>query len=210
MLPRFSNTGANTMHNILNTLSRRQFLQTMSMLAGMAASFPTSLLAQRRTQTAVQPDWIQELPWRTLSAVQEILFPAGKEQPGASDIGAIQYLHQTLTSQGADNDEKEFIFKGVGWLNDLTKTQTKKLFIELDEQQQEQTLEQIVKSRAGRRWLSRLLSFLLEALLADPVYGGNINGIGWQWLEHQPGYPTPPPDKTWYRLSSPVYYRRKA
>lgn len=200
------------MHNSLNTLNRRQFLQAMSLLAGMAASFPTSLLAQRRAQTAVvaQPDWMQELSWRTLSAVQEILFPAGNEQPGASDIGAIQYLYQTLTSRGADNDDKEFIFKGVGWLNDLTQTQTNKLFIELDEPQQEKTLEQIVISRAGRRWLSRLLTFLLEALLADPVYGGNINGIGWQWLKHQPGYPTPPQDKTWYRLSSPVYYRRKA
>ena len=198
------------MHNVLDTLSRRQFLQNMSLLAGMAASFPTSLLAQQRLQTAVQPEWMQELSWRTLSAVQEILFPAGNEQLGASDIGAIQYLHQTLTSQDADNDEKEFIFKGVGWLNDLTQTQTNKLFIELDEPQQEKTLEQIVSSRAGRRWLSRLLTFLLEALLADPVYDGNINGIGWQWLEHQPGYPTPPQDKTWYRLSSPVYYQRKA
>jgi gluconate 2-dehydrogenase gamma chain len=182
----------------------------MSLLAGIVASLPISLLAQQRAKTAIQPDWIQGLSWSTLSAVQEILFPAGNEQIGASDIGAIQYLYQTLTSPSADTDEKDFIFKGVGWLNALTKTQTNKLFIELDAQQQEQTLEQIVSSRAGRRWLSRLLTFLLESLLADPVYGGNLNGIGWQWLEHQPGYPTPPPNKTWYRLNSPVYYQRKA
>ncbi len=196
------------MHKKLNTLNRRQFLQTLPLLTSIAAKSPTPLLAQPKNAEKPQTDWKQELSWATLSAVQEILFPPGNNQPGAKDIGAIQYLHQTLTSPGADNDDKEFILKGTSWLNELTQTQTQKLFIELNTTQQEQTLEQIVKTRAGQRWLSRLLTFLLEALLADPVYGGNINGIGWQWLEHQPGYPRPP--KTWYRLSSPVYYQRKA
>ena len=59
-------------------------------------------------------------------------------------------------------------------------------------------------------WLSLLLTYLLEALLADPVYGGNPGGIGWQWLAHQPGFPTPPADKTWYKLAAPVHYQRKA
>jgi len=42
------------------------------------------------------------------------------------------------------------------------------------------------------------------------VYGGNPDGIGWKWLEHQPGYPTPPADKSWYKLAAPVRYQRKA
>ena len=71
-------------------------------------------------------------------------------------------------------------------------------------------LRQIEQSNAGQNWLSLLLTYLLEALLADPVYGGNPDGIGWQWLEHQSGFPRPPADKTWYRLGRPVYYRRKA
>jgi gluconate 2-dehydrogenase gamma chain len=71
-------------------------------------------------------------------------------------------------------------------------------------------LREIEQSRAGRNWLSLLLTYLLEALLADPVYGGNPDGIGWTWLEHQPGYPAPPRDKSWYKLASPVRYQRKA
>jgi hypothetical protein len=45
--------------------------------------------------------------------------------------------------------------------------------------------------------------------LADPVYGGNRERRGWEWLAHQPGYPRPPPGKTWYRLAAPVHFQRK-
>ncbi|MEE8342688.1 MAG: gluconate 2-dehydrogenase subunit 3 family protein, partial [Gammaproteobacteria bacterium] len=83
-------------------------------------------------------------------------------------------------------------------------------FTALNEQERETVLREIEQSRAGRNWLSTLLTYLLEALLADPVYGGNPNGIGWQWLEHQPGYPLPPKDKAWHRIGKPVHYRRKA
>ena len=31
----------------------------------------------------------------------------------------------------------------------------------------------------------------MEALLTDPAYGGNPDGIGWRWLGHTPGYPRP-------------------
>jgi gluconate 2-dehydrogenase gamma chain len=48
--------------------------------------------------------------------------------------------------------------------------------------------------------LSLLLYYIFEALLSDPVYGGNPGGIGWQWLEHQPGFPRPPADKIYGNL----------
>ncbi len=56
------------------------------------------------------------------------------------------------------------------------------------------------RTRWGRNWLSLLLYYIFEALLADPVYGCNPNGIGWKWLEHQPGFPRPPADKIYTRL----------
>jgi gluconate 2-dehydrogenase gamma chain len=52
-------------------------------------------------------------------------------------------------------------------------------------------LHQIVDSSAGENWLSLLLYYLFESLTLDPVYGGNPDGIGWHWLEHQPGFPRP-------------------
>jgi gluconate 2-dehydrogenase gamma chain len=145
-----------------------------------------------------------------LAEVQEHLFPAAADTPGAGDIQAIVYLHNTIENPAADGEDREFVFNGVGWLNDLAEETFQQNFAALGEQQRETLLRQIEQSRAGRNWLSLLLTYLLEALLADPVYGGNPNGIGWEWLEHQPGYPRPPADKSWYRLAAPVRYQRKA
>ena len=50
------------------------------------------------------------------------------------------------------------------------------------------------------RWLSTLITYTLEALLSDPLYGGNTNGIGWKWLGHDPGNPRPSADKIYGRL----------
>jgi len=193
-------------------INRRAFLNRITLLASLAACYPAAALAQRRDAAAVPgPEaWLDQDPWRTLAAVQEHLFPAGPEVPGASDIGAIVYLRNSLENPAADSDDREFIFKGVGWLNDVIREQDRQPFTALDESEREAVLRDIEQSRAGRNWLSLLLTYLLEALLADPVYGGNRDRSGWEWLQHQPGYPTPPPDKTWYRLGKPVHFQRKA
>ena len=193
-------------------INRREFLTQLAMLGTLAASYPASALEKLRTGTgaAVIPEWAGKDPWLTLAAVQEQMFPAGNATPGASDIQAIVYLRNTLENPAADGEDREFIFNGVGWLNDLTQERRGKPFFELDGAQRETLLRQIEQSNAGQNWLSLLLTYLLEALLADPVYGGNPEGIGWRWLEHQPGFPRPPADSTWYRLGKPVYYRRKA
>jgi gluconate 2-dehydrogenase gamma chain len=200
------------MHQHQQGISRRAFLNRITLLASLAACFPVATLAQRRDAAAVagHPVWRDQEPWRTLAAVQEHLFPAGPDVPGASDIGAIVYLHNSLENPAADAEDRQFIFNGVGWLNDLVREQDRQPFTALDEPQREAVLRDIERSRAGRNWLSLLLTYLLEALLADPVYGGNRDRIGWEWLEHQPGYPTPPPHKTWYRLGKPVHFQRKA
>jgi gluconate 2-dehydrogenase gamma chain len=57
--------------------------------------------------------------------------------------------------------------------------------------QRDEVLRAIASSTAGDRWLNVIMSYVLEALLSDPVYGGNPQGIGWQWLQHQPGFPRP-------------------
>ncbi|MDX2457815.1 MAG: gluconate 2-dehydrogenase subunit 3 family protein [Gammaproteobacteria bacterium] len=193
-------------------INRREFLNRLTLLGSLLACYPTAILAQSRSEAQAHqsPGWLKKDPWKTLSEVQEHLFPAAADTPGASDIHAIVYLHNTIENPAADGDDKEFLFNGVGWLNDLARGKTVLPFDALDEQQKESLLRQIEQSRAGRNWLSLLLTYVLEALLADPVYGGNPDGIGWKWLEHQPGYPRPPADKSWYKLATPVRYQRKA
>ncbi len=194
-------------------ISRRTFLNRLALLGSLAAAYPAALLAEQRAQpAAVRPKatWLEDDPWKTLAAVQQHLFPATDEVPGADDINAITYLHGAIENPDADGEDKTFVFNGVDWLNELTQEKHRQPFVALDEARREDMLRDIEQSRVGRNWLSLLLSYLLEALLADPVYGGNPDGIGWKWLEHQPGFPTPPDDKLWYLLGERVQYRRKA
>jgi len=182
-------------------ISRREFMTRMGLLGSLALTYPPGALAElRQSKKAVLESW-QKLPaWQTLAQVQEILFPATENGPGASDIGASIYLHRAIENPNADGEDKDFIFRGVGWLDGLTKERHKKTFVQLNEAEQQAIIEVIVKSQAGQNWVSLLLSYIIEALLMDPVYGGNPDGIGWKWLAHQPGFPTPPEDKTWDKL----------
>ena len=183
-------------------ISRRQFIRRTSLLCSLALTYPATALAELRLSKGEQAtaDGLNNPVWKTLAAVQEVLFPAGENIPGASDIGATVYLHRTIENPNADGEDKDFIFRGIGWLNELTRDQHKKTFVQLSVIQQDEIIRQIVKSRAGRNWVSMLLTYTLEALLADPVYGGNKNKAGWEWLQHQPGYPAPSVDKTWDQL----------
>ena len=188
-------------------ISRRQFIRRTSLLGSLALMYPAAALAELRfsNDKQVSVDGLNNTAWKTLAAVQEVLFPAGENIPGASDIGATVYLYNAIENPNADGEDKDFIFRGIGWLDELTRDQHKKTFVQLSTIQQDGIIHQIVKSRAGRNWVSMLLSYTLEALLADPVYGGNKNGTGWKWLQHQPGYPTPSADKTWDQLQQRRY-----
>jgi gluconate 2-dehydrogenase gamma chain len=201
------------MSNRICDINRRTFISRLAAVAGLLAACPSAALAGLREQAGRAPvttGWLAADPWKTLDAVQQHLFPAADDTPGATDIGALRYLHNAIENPEADGEDRTFIFNGVGWLNDLSQKDYQQPFVALDEAQRETVLRRIEQSRAGRNWLSLLLTYLLEALLADPVYGGNPHGIGWEWLEHQPGYPTPPPDKVWYRLGRRVTFQRKA
>jgi gluconate 2-dehydrogenase gamma chain len=200
-------------NNGADSISRRAFLNRLTVLSALAAVYPVSALAAVRQRASAAPDadeWSSSDPWKTLNAVQQHLFPGTDDAPGAFDIGALPYLRTAIESPGADGEDRTFLFNGVGWLNESTQETYRRAFVRLDEEQREDALRRIEQSRAGRNWLSLLLTYLLEALLADPVYGGNPGGIGWQWLEHRPGYPTPPADKVWYRIGERVSFHRKA
>lgn len=152
-------------------------------------------------QVENKTDLLDKHARQTLSAVQGHLFPKAGDSPGAGDINALTYLQNNVLNDSArDQEEKQFILNGVGWLDDLSISTLNNNFIKLDEHQREKLLRKIEKSSAGENWLSTMLLYIFEALLSDPVYGGNPEGIGWKWLEHQPGFPRPPANKIYGEL----------
>lgn len=190
-------------------LDRREFIATLAAL-GLLARSGATMAMPAVVPDASAPAWMANEPWPTLNAVMAHLLPAGEGVPGAEQIHAIIYLHNTLTTPGADDGQRERMFAGAERVSALAQADYGKRFQVLDGEQREAVLRKLEGQSGGQRWLSWLLNFVLEALLADPVYGGNPDGIGWTWLQHQPGYPRPPADKVWYQLTPPVQRRSKA
>lgn len=185
-------------------MRRRDFLL---LLTSMPLLAPTTALANRSADSTTP---YTEEPWQTLDAVFEHLFPALDGAPGARDIRVIRYMQTMLNAPDADPADMPFLNNGVGWLNDLAKTEYKQSFTALNETDREIILRKIETSNAGERWLSLLLTNLIEALVSDPIYGSNPGGIGWQWLQHTPGYPLPTTESQYYKLNQRITRNIKA
>lgn len=179
-------------------LNRRAFLK-----AGSSIAILNTLLACKPSPPQSQKANVADLVFskaqlQTLDAVQMQLFPSDGDGPSARDLNALGYLQRALQDKKNQRDgDPEFIAKGVSWLDDLSATTLGEVFINLNDEQQQQALKRVAKSSTGRKWLSLLLNYLIQSLTLDPIYGGNPNGIGWQWLEHQAGYPRPEIGKTY-------------
>lgn len=138
--------------------------------------------------------------WKTLEAVYEHLFPSSESGPGAKELQATFYLYQLVTEQPTDQDEIDFVFRGVGWLNSYTQNKLSANFYALSHEQKETMLRGISQSQAGSNWLNMMILNLYEAMLSPPAYGGNPNGIGWTWLKHQGGFPLPEAGQRYFEL----------
>jgi len=180
--------------------SRRDFLKAASIAPAALYLSGCDKPASTSASTPEQLALLNKAPWNTFSAVQNHLFPKDDESPSAADINATGYLKSVLELPGIDEADKKFIRDGVNWANDLSRKMFAANFHQLNTDKKELVLIQISKSSAGESWLSLLLLYIFEALISDPVYGGNTDKIGWQWLEHTPGFPLPPENKRYHLL----------
>ena len=180
---------------IAKRISRRRFLKSAAMSSALTA-LPSFTLS------ATSDIDLSQEPWQTLDTVMQHLLPSSDSGPGASDIMAINYLANVINEQPIEEEEKQFIKNGVGWLNGFTEKNHQKKFAALSKEDKQAALQAISRSRAGENWLSTLISYIFEAMLAPESYGGNPNGIGWKWLNHKPGFPMPEKGKRYYELTA--------
>jgi gluconate 2-dehydrogenase gamma chain len=176
-------------------LSRRRFL--LSAAGGsVAVLFPLAVIGAS-TGAASLDDASR---WQLIGAVQSHLFPSEPTAPGAREINALAYLRSVVRDSSLEAEHRSFVLRGADWVAEQALTLEQTSFVELDEAQREHVLRQVAATGPGENWLSTLLTYLFEALLTDPVYGGNPEGIGWKWLGHTPGFPRPSPDKRYWML----------
>jgi len=131
---------------------------------------------------------------KIVSNIQQILFPDDDFGPGSKEIAAEKYLEWVLSDTRMDPEDRAYIYDGLKWVDETANEKMKTDFHLLKNHQQEKLIRIISRTDWGESWLSTIMTYILEALLADPQYGGNPDGKGWKWLSHYPGYPRPTED----------------
>jgi gluconate 2-dehydrogenase gamma chain len=169
-------------------MKRREFIKIAGLLgAGMSVPFLWQHWSE--VKALVGPDMDEQ--WETIERVQAFLLPEEPDSPGAGSIKALPHLQWTLLDPNFDTDIKDAIVEGYQTFARNCLEQTGQKFTDLSTERQFEFMQYAAGQRWGERWFSRLLTYIFEALLGDPVYGINPDGIGWQWLQHKPGAPRP-------------------
>ena len=156
--------------------TRRVFIAS-TILAGTALA----LLPQgARTPIRIEP-------FKVIKAVQETLFPKGLKAPSALEFGATNYLATVSTHSSFWADDLKFLAYGAELLMEKERD-----FLSMDIKDRDEALRDFVSdSPKGKNWVSLILFYTIEALLSDPIYGGNREELGWKWLSHNTGEPQP-------------------
>ncbi len=136
-------------------------------------------------------DILTDDQFQLIRSVQQILLPSDGNGPGAKDIIADTYLLWVLSDIRMDPEEKEYIINGMGWVDETAEEEFSMGYNKLSQEKKEELIEIISREKWGRSWLGVILSFIFEALLSDPQYGGNPDNIGWNWLGYNGGSPRP-------------------
>ncbi len=168
-------------------ISRRRFIKSI-MAAGVFSqvSFLESCIAKQGDE-----EYLSTKQFVILTEVQNILFPKDDNGPGALDFNAQYYILWVLSDKRLDPEENQYIVNGIDWVEETALETHNKSFIELDKKEQVTLINKISETNWGESWLSVQLTFIFEAMISDPIYGFNKSAIGWQWLEHEAGYPRP-------------------
>ncbi len=136
-----------------------------------------------------------------LNDILEIFFPDDGNGPSAEDINAFGYimwvLHDSINRKSEDN---EYIIEGIDWANETAQEIYFTPFTELDQKQKEALVDKFTKLNWGKSWSSVIITLIMEAVLLDPLYGGNTNEVGWEWLNHTPGFPRPTEELRYERI----------
>lgn len=119
------------------------------------------------------------------------LFPRSGLGPGAKDFHVSSYMAFVLEDERIMKEDRDYFLKGAFWLEESSFDEYNTSFLNLSYEEKEELLQATTQDRWGQRFVYTCLGYIFEALLSSPVYGSNIDGMGWTWLEHNPGFPQP-------------------
>jgi len=189
----------------LDAMNHRGFLaQCLCLIAAGTVSRPAlraraaALESASALEDAARADGgavLSATQWKMVSAVQAHLLPSEPGKPGAREVHAEGVLRLVLADPRLDPEDRQIVLAGAAEFETLCQERFGKPFPALGAEARERALREFEARPSGEQWLGEMLDFLLEALLGDPSYGGNPDGIAWKWLGIDPGFPLPPVNK---------------
>jgi gluconate 2-dehydrogenase gamma chain len=170
----------------MKRMDRRTFLARSA-----AAAASLGLAACARDRLPDDRGRLDAAQWRAIEAAQDRLLPSAPGAPGARDVRATAYLDAALAERDTRAAVRDRIRGGAARLDALARARGAADFAALPPAARDAVLADWFDTPEGDRWFDAVMPFTLEALLGDPVHGGNPEGIAWDWLGHRPGWPRP-------------------
>jgi hypothetical protein len=162
----------------------------LATLAGCVNEARTARIA-RAPRPAPGPRTLSGAEHTTLEAALDVMLPSGPGSPGARDVRAADYLDAALTDPDTDPSVVARVRDGARRLDEAARRDGARDFADAPADARERAMRAVAATDDGPAFVLAALMFGLEALLGDPVHGGNPGEIGWTWLGHAPGDPRP-------------------
>ena len=125
---------------------------------------------------------------RTVCAIFERLFPSDENSSGAQQIGAHRYLDRALA--GAYERELNTYRLGLEAINRASISKFSQRFEDCNSSDQDALLTELEAGTlpdfvlpSQQSFFNVLVKHLREGLFSDPMYGGNKDKLGWQFMQ---------------------------
>ena len=126
-------------------------------------------------------------PIDTIKVLHRDLFPKATQL----GVATAPYMHIVFHHSRISKSDKIFLKNGVKWLNEEAIKMHKNSYVKLSAVKRQEVLRSIAKAEWGESFLYNIMSYMFEAMLGDPIYGGNNKEAGWRWLAFSGGEPRP-------------------
>jgi gluconate 2-dehydrogenase gamma chain len=180
-------------HMINDCLTRRQMLQRLGLMIGLAGGLRLPARSSARAQGlgAVGNALVSLTPAEaeTLRAIVARIIPADENGPGALEARADRFIDRALA--GALKNQRSTYVAGLAALDAYAQSAKGSTFAKLPTSDQDFILTEIQFNRAAGfdggsgQFFNLVRTHTIQGTFSDPFYGGNENFIGWDLI----GYP---------------------
>lgn len=165
-------------------LSRRDFLRggvATAAAVGLAAYVPWAITTTRSASAqTISPmrryRFFTDYQAEVIEAATARIIPAD-DTPGAREAGVVIFIDRALMEE--DRSLQSQYISGIGFLDHTAEVKFQQPFLDLAPEQQDEVLKSIEEDP----FFNVLHGHTFRGMFADPLYGGNLDMVGWKLIQ---------------------------